>query len=118
MLRGFVLRPKRLSMRAVGVAGLALERAEEGTGQTQQPSSIILSLSKERCAGAAGASKDAGCGLGARVRGWMLRGPCGAPQHEGSGCGSLNLIERAAYATHPPLACRPSPPQVGRSNRG
>ena len=39
---------------------------------TQQPSSIILSLPKERCP--AGASKDGGCGLGAGVRGRCFEG--------------------------------------------
>ncbi|MCL6654360.1 hypothetical protein A6R70_18915 [Agrobacterium rubi] len=47
-------------------------------GTTEQPSSIILSLSKERCA--AGASKGEGCGLSYRMR-RMLRGFALRPKH-------------------------------------
>ena len=56
-------------------------------GATQQPSSIILSLSKERCGGKAGASKDEGCGLEAGARGGCFEGRVAPPQHEVGGCG-------------------------------
>ncbi|KQO80348.1 hypothetical protein ASF29_20565 [Rhizobium sp. Leaf262] len=71
-----------LSMRAAGVAGLALERAEEETGHNR--ATLIL-----RRAGAAGASKGEGCGLGAEhaADASRLCPSAKAPQHEGGGCG-------------------------------
>jgi hypothetical protein len=95
-----------------------------------------------RCGGKAGASKDEGCVLGAGVRGGCFEG---ATRHlsmravgvatrparnEGrmakrswmNTCrrmqGTTQQPERSAYAAHPPLACRPSPPQGGRSAGG
>ena len=73
----------------------------------KQPSSIILSLSKERCGGKAGASKDEGCGLEAGVSGWMLRDPCGAPQHEGGGCVWPSMSAQSKVALYTPSGISP-----------
>ncbi len=55
-----------------------------------------------------------------RVRDWMLRGFALRSKHLSMRAEGVVVppVERAEYAAHPPLPCRASPPEVGRSARG
>ncbi len=95
MLRGFVLRPKHLSMRAVGEVALSNTGPTRNAssyeeclammqGATEQPSAIMRLPKEVPRKGhdratlilrrPAGASKDGGCGLKAGVRGGCFEG--------------------------------------------
>ena len=112
-------------MRAVGVAArlprisgehrtpqqpiIPVEGEVPRRSQRQHPSSIILSVSKERCGGEAAASKDEGCGLGAEYAADASRlcPSVKAPQHEGGGRG-ISLTGGEIGQTNAPHSIRSS----------
>ncbi len=106
-------------MRLAGVAALPLRGLSERLDVRHTAATLIL-----RCGGAAGASKDGGCVLGAECAANASRVASLPPQHEGGGCGCSAPSKGRSQPLTPPVlpGISPSGGEIGkrhapRSNR-